>query len=644
MLLFSVLAAMAQKHVNDSIWKSFDMNEVVVTGTRTQKFLMDAPVQTRVITSRDIAKTDATNIKDLLQQELPGLEFSYAMNHQVHLNFSGFGGQSVLFLIDGERLAGETMDDVDFSRLSMDNVERIEIVKGAASALYGSNASGGVINIITKEASKPFSLNVNARLAKHNEQRYGGTMGINANGFSNVLSINHNSVDNYDVHSAPNPKTRGIINTVYGDKTWNVKEQLSYSVSSQLKLTGRAGYFFREVVRAADQPERYRDFSGGLKGVWYISDNDNIELSYSFDQYDKSDYQCINRLDIRDYSNVRNSVRALYSHSFGNGDILTLGSDYMYDYLMNKNLLGTTREESLFDVFAQYDWIVNDKWEVVGVLRYDGMPDRGENQLTPKVSARYSPMKNMNVRFGYGIGYRPPMLKEKYYNFDMTGIWIIEGNPDLVSEISHNFNASVDYTKGHYNVAVTAYYNDVRNKLATSAPYYKSPSDKLPYLPYANLAAYKVYGGDVSLQTHWDNGLSAKLSYAYTCEKLPKDKSGKQINNQYIPARPHSLTWRLDYDHRFSKGYSLSASLSGRYLSPVDNMEFIDYYDITKGTVTISYPDYSMWKLSLMQRFGKHVTLNVAVDNILNYKPRYYYLNCPLTDGANLMVGVGVQL
>ena len=77
------------------------------------------------------------------------------MNQQTHLNFSGFGGQGVLFLIDGERLAGETMDDVDFSRLTMDNVERIEIGKGAASALYGSNAVGGVVNIITKKADQP---------------------------------------------------------------------------------------------------------------------------------------------------------------------------------------------------------------------------------------------------------------------------------------------------------------------------------------------------------------------------------------------------------------------------------------------------------------------------------------------------------
>ncbi|MDY5609651.1 MAG: TonB-dependent receptor plug domain-containing protein, partial [Sodaliphilus sp.] len=155
MAVVACLSSSAQDAYTDIIYRKFDLDEVVVTGTRTPKFLKDTPIQTRVINAKEIARLDATNVQDLLQQELPGVEFTYAMNQQTHLNFSGFGGQGVLFLVDGERLAGETMDDVDFTRLSMDNVERIEIVKGAASALYGSNATGGVINIITKKSQKP---------------------------------------------------------------------------------------------------------------------------------------------------------------------------------------------------------------------------------------------------------------------------------------------------------------------------------------------------------------------------------------------------------------------------------------------------------------------------------------------------------
>ena len=205
------LAAQTSEAFTDSIMRNYMLEEVVVTGTRTPKLLKDTPIQTRLITSRDIERTDATNVQDLLQQEIPGAEFSYAMNQQTHLNFSGFGGQGVLFLVDGERLAGDVSGDIDFSRLSMDNVERVEIVKGAASALYGSNANGGVINIITKKPSKPWTLNVNGRISKHGEQRYGTSFGLKGKHVHNLLTAERTSMDNYNVTSAPNPSLPALF-------------------------------------------------------------------------------------------------------------------------------------------------------------------------------------------------------------------------------------------------------------------------------------------------------------------------------------------------------------------------------------------------------------------------------------------------
>lgn len=627
----------------DSIARQYYLDEVVVTGTRTPKFLKDTPIQTRVITSRDIARADATNVKDLLQHEMPGVEFSYAMNQQTHLNFSGFGGQGVLFLVDGERLAGETMDDVDFSRLTMDNVERIEIVKGAASALYGSNASGGVINIITKKSSEPWTLSLNGRIAKHNEQRYGGTFGLNGKHLNNMLTVNYNSVDNFDVKSAANPVTR-VISTIYGDKTVSAKEQLMWSPSSRFSLTGRAGYFFRETTRTAGLPERYRDFTGGMRAVWNISADDVLQANYAFDQYDKSNYQTLRRLDIRAYSNVQNTFRALYNHSFSRGDILTVGADYVHDYLFNTHLEGDSREQDCIDVFAQYDWMLSEKVEIVGALRYDYFSDGSNSHVTPKLNVRYRPLRNLSLRAGYGMGFRAPTLKEKYYNFDMAGIWIIEGNPNLKSELSHNFNMSAEYTRGNYNLTASVFYNLVTNKLATAAPYFKSTSDKLPYLPYTNLDDYSICGGEFGAQARWSNGISARLTYAYTKEKLPKDKDGNSINNQYIPAREHSLNVRFDYDKQFTRNYGISTGISGRVLSGTKNLEFKNYYDISQGTVSVAYPPYTVWKLSLVQRIGKVVKLTTALDNLLNYRPKYYYLNCPLTDGINLQVGVAIDV
>ena len=636
-------AALRADLPGDSIYKCVEMEQVVVTGTRTPKLLANTPVLTKLITASDIAKADATNLRDLLQQVLPGVEFSYAMNQQVHMNFSGFGGQSMLILVDGERLAGETMDDVDFSRLCMDNVDHIEIVKGAASALYGSNAAGGVINIITKNGIRPFALNLNARLGRHHEQRYGLSWQQGAGRWSNLLTVNRNRSDNYDVHNGDNPVTR-VVATIYGDATWNFKEQLSYRPSEKLSLTGRAGYFYRQLVRTSETPERYRDFSGGLRGIWKPDTHNSLDLSYAFDQYDKSDYQRITRLDIRDYSNVQNSLRLLYNHTFGSDDVLSLGADYMHDYLFNTNLEDRARRQDSFDAFAQYDWNVSRQWEAVGALRYDYFSDGRISRLTPKVSVRYQPVRNLNFRASYGMGFRAPTLKEKYYNFDMAGIWIVEGNPALKPEVSHNFNLSADYTHRHYNFTLAAYYNRIRDKIATGAPFYKNPSDRIPHLPYLNLDDYSVSGGEATAQARWPNGLTARLSYAYTHERLPKDKNSNAVNNQYIPARKHSMTGHIDWDRQFSTAYGLNIGLDGRFLSAVDNQEFVDYYDISKGIRTIHYPAYALFKLSLVQRIGKAVKASVILDNLFNYKPEYYYLNCPLTDGTNLMVGLSVDV
>jgi len=136
-MVFAMLAiGVSAQGVRDSV----ELEQVVVTASHSPKALKDAPVVTRLITLHDIKMADATNIQDLLTQEIPGLEFGFAMGQETSLNMSGFGGNAVLFLIDGERMAGETLNNMDYTRMNMDNVGRIEIVKGASSALYGSNA------------------------------------------------------------------------------------------------------------------------------------------------------------------------------------------------------------------------------------------------------------------------------------------------------------------------------------------------------------------------------------------------------------------------------------------------------------------------------------------------------------------------
>jgi outer membrane receptor for ferrienterochelin and colicins len=242
----------------------------------------------------------------------------------------------------------------------------------------------------------------------------------------------------------------------------------------------------------------------------------------------------------------------------------------------------------------------------------------------------------------YGMGFRAPTLKEKYYEFDMSGIWIVEGNENLKAEVSHNLNASVEYTKGRFNMMAMGYYNSVKDKISTGIPYYRSPQDGQLYLSYTNLETYSVYGADLTARYRW-NMVSAKVGYAFTKERLPKS-DGTTINNQYIPARSHALNWEVGVDKTFSSDYAFSATLSGRLLSAVDNEEYRDYYDISQGTTRIHYPAYSLWKLMLVGRLWNRAKVSLTVDNLLNYKPDYYYLNAPVTDGTNVMIGLEMEL
>ena len=250
----------AQTNIRDSV----NLTPVVITASHSPKALKDAPVVTRLITLHDIKISDATNIQDLLTQEMPGLEFGFAMGQETALHMSGFGGNAILFLVDGERMAGETMDNVDYNRMSLDNVGRIEIVKGASSALYGSNAVGGVVNIISRENLEPWTANVNSRYSSFgHEWRHGANFSFNTTKWNSQTSFQHTRIDPIDLPKEHTPeevamellkKAQGQpydesvltddsnLNRLYGQKTYNVKESLTLRATDQITLIGRGSY------------------------------------------------------------------------------------------------------------------------------------------------------------------------------------------------------------------------------------------------------------------------------------------------------------------------------------------------------------------------------------------------------------------
>ena len=682
-----MLRAQATSDPVSDTTKATVLDEVVVTATHTPKALKDVPVVTRLITLNDLKKVDATNIQDLLTQELPGLEFGYAMSQETSLNMSGFGGNAVLFLVDGERLAGETMDNTDYNRLDLDNVGRIEIVKGASSALYGSNAVGGVVNLISRSSTEPWTANVNSRYSTFgNELRNGAGFSFNKGRWNSQTNFLQTHIDPITLSAGPTAEERAIaalmgkelpedksaIKRLHGNDTYNFKERLTYQASDHLKFIARGGYFYRESNRDT-YVYHYNAYSAGLKGIYDWTGGRNLELSYAFDQYDKANYTPEGvRTSDHDYSNVQNVVHALYNHPVGK-DILTAGADFLHDYLTTYQFLDNAQHsQDNVDAFAQYDFNPSEKLNFVGSVRYDHFSAANTGALTARLAAVYK-YPHTTLRANYASGFRAPSLKEMYMHYDMGNMgYMIIGNPDLDPEKSNNFNLALEhggkvggsgFWSGDYSLMLMGYANLFDKRITTVGRYWVvDPShaeggyqvgeddpgitkhedgDDVTYsytaadgtvyqaltsALYWNEEGVQVYGLDLTAQYHFDWGLGLKYNYCYLRE------SGNVVDSQFTQPRGHSMTWRIDYDKQFSRNYGLSCSISGRHQGkPLSGRTDVD-------------PGYTIWKFILRQHVWRGIHINLTIDNLFNFKPEAYYYSSPMTTGRSWGFGLSLDI
>ena len=692
-MALSILAASLSAQTT-AFRDSVELDPVVVTGTHSPKALKDAPVVTRLITRHDIKMADATNIQDMLTQEIPGLEFGFAMTQETSLMMSGFGGNAVLFLVDGERMAGETMDNVDYNRMNLDNVGRIEIVKGASSALYGSNAVGGVVNIISRESTDPWTANANSRFSSFgHEWRNGASFSFNNEKWNSQTTFQHTAIDPVTLPKAHSSeeiamellkKAQGLpydesvlkddsnISRLYGQKTYNVKERLTWRATERLTLVGRGSYFFRTSERDTHD-YHFNAYGAGLKGKYVWDHGRHLELSYAFDQYDKANFMPDGtRTNDHDYSNRQHVVHGLFSNAFGKNTLL-VGADYMHDYLTTYQFLdNASHAQNNIDGYAQFDWNITERLNVVGSVRYDYFSASERKALTQRLAVVYK-MPWMTFRANYASGFRAPTLKEMYMHYDMGDMgYMLIGNPDLKPEKSNNFNVAIERINriksgsildGVYTFTLMGYCNIFDRRITTVGRYwvvdnahadggYLVPSkdprieeyafgddtkywfhaddgkryEALSSALYWNEDGIKVWGVDVSVGHALDCGLSIKFNYSWMHE------TGNVVFSQFTQPRSHSMTWRLGYGHRFTRHYALDAALSGRYLGKPQSGQ----KDVDQG--------YTIWKLMLQHHVWRGVNINTDIDNLFNYKPKAYYFSSPLTKGTSFSIGLSIDL
>ena len=600
------------------------LNELVVTGSRYERQLKDVPVITRVISREEIETVNPVDFTTLLEYTLPGIQFYYNTMSQVpEITYQGMDAKAVLFLLDGERISGESGDsNIDYSRFNINDIERIEVVRGAASTLYDSRAIGGVINIITKKSVRPFTASMHTRYAGKKGQSYSASAGVNLHRFSSLTSFGWRKRDSYLVKdeqgkqkeiinpdgSVTKSKTEPVAFNIYGYSIMDVSQKLSYNFSDRFTGSARISYYTnkRDKYDNARYYQRYRDLilSGKLK--WQFADNQNLDLSYIRDNYIKDNVYVDD--DERVYGNVNSTIRLYYTGMFGK-HTLSGGVDLLREDMKHHFMKDTaTVHMNQYSFCLQDDWQLTNKMNVVVGVRGD---KGGSYRLhfTPKVSVLYRPLKTITLRAGYSQGYRIPNLKELYQEFNMGGMGIMMyGNKDLKPEEGTQISASVEYDYKGLNLSVSTYHNRYKNKISYE---YISPG-KSWNMKYVNALNVKTTGVEVTANYKLPFGLRFSGGYSYVYDYDERDG----YNMSWV--RPHSARLSSVYKHRFGKTTE-SVAFNTSWVSSITRYA---YSSSDKTYIKTKYDPRTLCSLNLRSELPRGIAIGLMVDNIFNYRDK----------------------
>lgn len=650
----------------------FNLEQVVVTATRTQKKIKDIPVITQVLTAKQIEARGINDVKDLLMQEVPGLNFQ-EVGFGTSIDIQGLSSQHVLFLIDGERIAGENGGNIDYTRINLYNIDRIEIVKGASSALYGSQAMGGVINVITKQAKKKVEASVGARYAGMNQRNYEDTpkdhsqykfrrnvdkQNINANasiGFNlGKLTMNtdvlYKSFDGYQLYDRkPLTKYFAAYDTtvveaisktptsISGYEDLNISHRMSYRFSPKLTVSVKGGYYMLnkydfEANNIFDNTEDY-NYGGNID--YKINETSHLTASYYADyysRYDKFEKKSGRRLE---YKNNIQQPRVMYTNTALKNQTLTGGLEFYRESLYGdkfSNEENETKSQWYGTFFAQDDWKIDRRFSAIAGIRADYHQEYGLN-VTPKISFMYKPFP-FTLRLNYARGYRSPTLKELFMDWDHLGMFWIYGNPDLKPETNNYISLSGEYINNWLNVTANLYGNWFRNKIEGEW------TNDQTELHYVNVGHSRLMGAEVVGKIRFNNHFSMHGAYNYLY--TAKDKQGVRLSS----SSPHSGNVRLEYNLTKNK-YATIINVNGSIMGKKE-FDVLDELEVNGETVEAYYKAkvnmYSLWEVTASQYLFKGIRLTVGVTNLFDYHADRISFNTSTSPGRKFFVACNLSI
>lgn len=604
MVLFAACALSAVANMafaSENGMDAYEGADYIVTATKTAIEKKEVPNAVQVITHEEIQNMGAYSVQDALRYAT-GIDVqSFGMTgNQVMVR--GMDTMHSLILIDGKRMADEdtpaTQNVYVLNRINMADVERIEIIRGAGSAIYGSEAMGGVINIITKKASSPNAVVGFSTGTKETSGYFNYASGRQG---KTAVKIDGRRTRVRDLYRTPGNSNQ------FGNKEY-FNADIDYAFDENRGIDITAGYMKEKLTSNTDSVSSMTG-SRSTQNQSYNQERKDFGLSY-YGKDKKNNYTLRgyyselskDQTAIKTYPNTpmigsflntndehnfkKYVVEGMNTYTADENNKITYGAEYKhekvdrtYRSLFMPEFMGfkwdvgvSNHSVDTYAAYIQDEIKAGDKLLIIPALRYDYHENFG-SEVTAKLGATYSMNANNRIKFNVGTGYRAPTLYELYANMikSMGGMTVnVIGNPELDPEKSFDIDISFEGESGKANYKISPFYNSVKDLIGGKTTYVDA--DGNPVRPpmaaaanssYININKAEIYGTEAEAGYNFNNHWSAMANYTYlsakdkdTDERLEgRAKHTGTLKLSYTDAKENPLTatlwskWYVDYHY-----------------------------------------------------------------------------------------------
>jgi outer membrane receptor for ferrienterochelin and colicins len=640
--IFALNYSFAQKNKLDlDTNRVNNLNDVVVTGQFAPQSLKQSVYNVRTISAQKIKLRAATNVQQVLSTEL-GFRFSNDLTlGTADIQLMGMTGRNVKILLDGIALPDRSDTRESLNQIDINTVERIEIVEGPMSVIYGTDALAGVINIITKKANGSF-LSLSARLQDEtagNEYAFlkgAGNHIKNINGSWNnktwkvMLGLTNNDFGGWNLpaKTATIAQVSAITNIWKPKQQWLANTKIGYS-----KNAFNIWYKFDGVNEDIDTRHGINEANHKSKLQTYTTNRFGQQLQADYRVNDKLKIDAVagyTSLERKTKSLIHDYTTGIEELSTGTGEqdvakfnatmfrftsfykiINTIsiqpGVEFNRDGASGQRITGrpVISDYALFlstEIIPVVGINIRPSVRFIKNSIYDAPP------LIPSINTKFSLNKDFDLRLAYARGYRAPALRELYYNFIDASHTII-GNSNLKAEESNSFNGSIVWAgiKGNnlkFNSTLAGFYNAVKNRID-----YGMDAGDNSVTTLINVSKYKTTGGTIDNKFTYNN-LEANLGFSYIGRYNSLSESNADLDLPEFVWSPE-ISSNLNYTSTKLNG---SISIFYKYSGSRPN-----YQIEANGTAKlVKVGAFSLADLMLNKNISKNLTLNAGIKNLFN--------------------------